>query len=327
MWDRILGHAAVKAELRARLRAQRLPHALLFLGVQGIGKCMVAKVLARTLLCANGGDAPCGVCASCRAMETGTHPDFLYLAPTVRSKGSAMIRMEDMQAALTSLSRKPTYAEQFVAIIDDADRMNDVAANRLLKTLEEPQGDVTFILVAGSRAGLLSTIVSRTMPVRFGVLSAAETIEVLQREGLTRARAVALAPLALGSPGRALVFHEGQGEKGRALASGILNLLPTIRDSDIWSLGEEAHALTREEAAEALRVLSLCLRDMLVLTMDGEAELYFVERKESYIAGLAAGMTQHRIEMCMEHVMEAIRRQSSNVATRLLFEGLLLRMQ
>lgn len=239
-----------------------------------------------------------------------------------------MIRMEEMNAFLTAMSRKPTLSGRFAAIIDDADRMNDVAANRLLKTLEEPPGNVTFILVAESRTALLPTIVSRTMPVRFGALRREDTIEVLARAGLSKERAVELTSLAFGSPGRALAFHGGQGEKGRALGEAILQCIPHIKDSDIWRLGEEAHALSREEAGEALRVLSLYLRDLLVWTLDGGTDLYFPERKEAYTALLAVdGVTTGRLETCMGHVTEAIRRQPSNAATRLLFEGLLLRMQ
>ncbi|BEU87117.1 DNA polymerase III subunit delta' [Selenomonas sp. TAMA-11512] len=328
MWESVIGHAAVKEALRERLRAHRLPHALLLCGVRGIGKSRLAHVLARTLLCEKQGDVPCGTCASCRAVEAGTHPDFLCLEPTSKGKGSAMIRMEEMHGLLTALSRKPILSKQFVAVIDDAERMNETAANRLLKTLEEPQGRVTFILITESRTSLLPTIVSRVMPVRFGMLSREETVEVLKQAGLSETRAMELAPLAFGSPGRALAFHEGYGEKGRALGDAILKVLSEIKDSDIWRLGDEAHALSREDAGESLRVLSLYLRDLLVLTMDGEAGLYFMEKRDAYLTFLSAGgLTAERIEACMTLVLEAMRRQSSNAATRLLFENLLLNMQ
>ena len=78
-WDTISGHEKQKEALRTMLREGRLPHALLFTGPDGIGKRMVGRVLAAAILC-DAEDGPCGHCESCRAMQLGSHPDYLALS-------------------------------------------------------------------------------------------------------------------------------------------------------------------------------------------------------------------------------------------------------
>ena len=74
-WEDVRGHTEIIRRLRRLVSGGRLPHALVFSGAAGVGKQRTARVLARTLLCAAGGDAPCGHCEACRTMAAGVHPD------------------------------------------------------------------------------------------------------------------------------------------------------------------------------------------------------------------------------------------------------------
>ena len=92
-WKDVLGHEGNIHKLRIMLRDGRLPHALLFSGLSGVGKKKVARLLAAALLCGRE-DAPCGECPSCRAFLAGTHSDYVETAPESRGKGVRVLRID-----------------------------------------------------------------------------------------------------------------------------------------------------------------------------------------------------------------------------------------
>lgn len=322
-WENILGQREPKRRLRRLLETDRLPHALLFSGPEGVGKRRTAEALAATLLCSSpAAGHPCGTCESCRAFSRGIHPDFFFVVPEAVGKGARSIRIEAMRALGSALARPPELAPRQVALIDDAQRMNEAAANSFLKTLEEPTGDVVFLLVTGMRAALLDTIVSRCLEIPFGPLALPELSEVLRRHGVEAEEAAALAALADGSAGRALALHAEGALRRREEAVSLLARLPQIPPLSLWAEGKKWGALSREEAGEWLRSLRLTLRDVLAL-YGGAAPLYSVGL-EAPVAEIAARFSEARVFSMLADVKEAERRLlSSNVNIRLLVEALL----
>ncbi len=323
-WENILGQREPKRRLRRLLETDRLPHALLFSGPEGVGKRRTAEALAAALLCSSpAAGHPCGTCESCRAFSRGIHPDFFFVVPEAVGKGARNIRIETMRALGSALARPPELAPRQVALIDDAQRMNEAAANSFLKTLEEPTGDVVFLLVTGMRAALLDTIVSRCLEIPFGPLALPELSEVLRRHGVEAEEAAALATLADGSAGRALALHAEGALRRREEAVSLLARLPQIPPLSLWAEGKKWGALSREEAGEWLRSLRLTLRDVLAL-YGGAAPLYSVGL-EAPVAEIAARFSEARVFSMLADVKEAERRLlSSNVNIRLLVEALLL---
>lgn len=323
-WENILGQREPKRRLRRLLETDRLPHALLFSGPEGVGKRRTAEAIAAALLCSSpAAGHPCGTCESCRAFSRGIHPDFFFVVPEAVGKGARSIRIEAMRALGSALARPPELAPRQVALIDDAQRMNEAAANSFLKTLEEPTGDVVFLLVTGMRAALLDTIVSRCLEIPFGPLALPELSEVLHRHGVEAEEAAALATLADGSAGRALALHAEGALRRREEAVSLLARLPQIPPLSLWAEGKKWGALSREEAGEWLRSLRLTLRDVLAL-YGGAAPLYSVGL-EAPVAEIAARFSEARVFSMLADVKEAERRLlSSNVNIRLLVEALLL---
>ena len=323
-WENILGQREPKRRLRRLLETDRLPHALLFSGPEGVGKRRTAEALAAALLCSSpAAGHPCGTCESCRAFSRGIHPDFFFVVPEAVGKRARSIRIEAMRALGSALARPPELAPRQVALIDDAQRMNEAAANSFLKTLEEPTGDVVFLLVTGMRAALLDTIVSRCLEIPFGPLALPELSEVLHRHGVEAEEAAALAALADGSAGRALALHAEGALRRREEAVSLLARLPQIPPLSLWAEGKKWGALSREEAGEWLRSLRLTLRDVLAL-YGGAAPLYSVGL-EAPVAEIAARFSEARVFSMLADVKEAERRLlSSNVNIRLLVEALLL---
>ena len=218
MFDQIVGHQQNKEFLARFLKREERPHALLFYGPAGIGKCLLAKEFARAFLCLGPiQDAkPCGHCESCRLLnfETGNfaHPDYLYFDPMTdeeqEKKKTKIISVSQIRSLIRQSAFGPTLSKHKVCIINEADTMNTEAANSLLKLLEEPPDKWFFILVAASVSRLLPTILSRVIQVRFTPLSVQETKNALLKKEIPEAEADLLAHLSDGSLGQALRFRE-----------------------------------------------------------------------------------------------------------------------
>ena len=321
-WADICGHAKIIRCLRQLAAAEHLPHALIFSGIEGVGKLRTARVLARTLLCVGGGDAPCGHCEACRTMATGVHPDYFEVAPEVRGKSAAMIRTDAVREILIAATGAPVSAHRRIILIDGADRMNEVAANRLLKTLEEPAGEVLFILVTSAYDAILPTIRSRAVRISFGVLPSAEIEAVLRARGTEHAAVIAA--LADGSLGRALALHE-EGLALRDDALALLTKLPDLRVEGIWARAEALGSRTHEERTAWISYVRMALRDLLVLYEDGATtELYHPDRRDD-LAALCGRMSRTDLFALMERTHELTRRFAANVNPALQLEAFLLR--
>ena len=321
-WADVRGHAAIISRLRALAGAQRLPHALLFCGMEGVGKRRTARVLARTLLCTRGGDAPCGCCDACRTMAAGVHPDYFEVVPEVRGKGAAMIRTEAVRDILIAASGAPVQAQRRIILIDGAETMNETAANRLLKTLEEPSGEVLFILVTHAYDAVLPTIRSRAVRIAFGALPRAEIAAALMERGVEDA--AALAALADGSLGRAYALAD----EGLALRDEALDLLAQLRTlgiEDLWGRAAEIGARPHAERTAWIGFLQMALRDLLILREDGAAsELYHIDRRAELTA-LLTQLTRADLFALMEETRQLTRRFAANVNPALQVEAFLLR--
>jgi DNA polymerase-3 subunit delta' len=219
MWQGIEGHDAVVERFRQSLSRGRLASTFLFVGLEGIGKRTFAIQFAKALLCQAHSEAAleaCGHCDSCQQVEAGTHPDLILISkPADKSEMpvSVFIGEKDdrMQEGLChAISLRPFMGGRKVAIIDDADTLNEEGANCLLKTLEEPPPRSVMILIGTSIEKQLPTIRSRSQIIRFQPLETALVQKLLQtKHGVKDAQeAQRLANFSEGSPQRALEFAD-----------------------------------------------------------------------------------------------------------------------
>jgi DNA polymerase III subunit delta' len=244
-WSSVVNQQRVKTLLRSLRESGRLPHALLFHGPEGVGKEAAALALARSLNCESGRWEPCGFCADCRRLHTLEHPHLhlIFALPSKEREDSAYDKftdaeMEEVRAQIRMKAEDPYHrisipraagikiasirdirhqasmraegAGRHVVVICEAERMNTNAANALLKTLEEPGGDLLLILCTAHRDQLPPTIVSRCQQVRFDPLSEADIRTALARETDIPADRIDLAAqLANGSYTRALELAAG----------------------------------------------------------------------------------------------------------------------
>ena len=162
MFDEIIGNEPIKNELKRAVDENKVSHSYMFVGIEGIGKQMIAKEFAQIVLCTNEEEKGCHQCKSCVEFMSHNHPDFLYLEPD----GSS-IKIEQIRYLQRKIQEKPIISNKKVYIINDADKMTAEAQNCLLKTLEEPPEYSTIILVGSNENAFLNTIKSRCMKISF----------------------------------------------------------------------------------------------------------------------------------------------------------------
>jgi DNA polymerase III subunit gamma/tau len=152
------GQEHVLRALSHALERDRVHHAYLFAGTRGVGKTTVARILAKCLNCERGVSAtPCGVCASCREIDTGRNVDLIEVDAASRT------RVDDTRELLDNVQYAPTRARYKIYLIDEVHMLSTHSFNALLKTLEEPPPHVKFLLATTDPQKLPVTVLSRCL--------------------------------------------------------------------------------------------------------------------------------------------------------------------
>ena len=162
MFDEIIGNDKIKEALEKTVNENKVSHSYMFVGIDGIGKQLVAKKFAQAILCTKETEKSCNQCKSCIEFMSNNHPDFLYLEPDGNS-----IKIEQIRYLQRKIQEKPIISNKKVYIINDADKMTTEAQNCLLKTLEEPPEYGTIILIGSNENAFLNTIKSGCMKISF----------------------------------------------------------------------------------------------------------------------------------------------------------------
>lgn len=258
-------------------------HAYLFHGPPGSGKRAAARALAARLLVGDADGAKAQAIAA--RVEREAHPDLTWVRPT----GAAEMLVGDIDMpVVAAATRTPLESRRRVFVIEGADMMNDQAANRLLKTLEEPPCFVHLILLAGRPADMLPTIVSRCQLVRFQALPPERIARGLAAESTDEQTALACARLALGD---ADVARWLAGTDGTAMRAAVQAVAEQIVGGDPlaqrpWlvlleqarSAGERAAQLLSEAIAADLELLPV--KERRRRDREGAEAARRVERRE-----------------------------------------------
>ena len=249
-------------------------HAWLLQGPSGLGQYELALALASAWLCETPTpQGACGHCPSCHAIEVRTHADLCVLMPEVamlelawpldeksqadlddkKRKPSKEIRVEAMRDAVAFAQRTSGRGRGKVVLVYPAERMNNVTANTLLKTLEEPVGDVRFVLASEAAWQLLPTIRSRCLGYTMPWPEAAVAQAWLVQQGVPAGEAPALLRAAGGRPNDALRLARA-GMTGQTWSK----LPQAIRRGEVAALAERS-------PAQAIDVLQKLCHDLLAL--------------------------------------------------------------
>ncbi len=289
MFHKLAGNDHVKLTLSRLMDKGRVPNSLLFAGPEGVGKRLFALELARSYLCREPGQSlqACGVCATCRRVDTfvfptsekkedfgrvflGEHPDVGMVIPFNRN-----ILVDAIRGLEREANFQPYEGRARFFIVDDADKMNDAAANALLKTLEEPPPTSHIFLISSRPDSLLPTIRSRCQTLRFAPV-ARDVIErfLIDERAYTHDEARLAARLSGGSIGRAMSTDVARFRRQRESMFTVLRDAVTQRSRiNMLRTSEELHDPKNKEVfEEGLNTLQSLIHDLWTLCVASETE-------------------------------------------------------
>ena len=306
--------------LRTALSAERLHHAYLFVGPDGIGKRSAAIAIAKAIHCEEAVNDFCGSCVNCARISDGNHPDVRLIQPLPEKKEISIQQIRDLAR---DLNYRSFTGKRKIALIDPATLMNLSAQNALLKTLEEPPENSWIVLIAPNSGGLLPTVRSRCVRLSFAPLRRQQVASYLVSQNMTIPDDTeSLAAMSMGSIGLALKLKKQQlFEKRKDWAQTLSSVEPGDYHSAMAAaeeLGED-----RDETVSFLGWAQSWLRDLLVYQATGEADELVNVDLLAEIERQAAKISMDRLHSSMEKAVSAAAAIQRNLNRRMILEDLL----
>ena len=321
MFDAIIGQERPARFLTQMLQKRNIPTALLFTGVDGIGRQRTAMALGMALNCSNPvGVSACGKCASCRKVISGSHADIVTVEPE-----GVFIKIDQVREISKQLKFAPLEGGWRIVIINDAQAMNLEASNAILKILEEPPKRTIFILTASQTTDLIPTIVSRCQQIAFRPIPYEKVAQLLiEDRGLDRQTARTLAITTKGSLGKALSMDV---EKWKVWRSSIVEQISTLSGETIQPLFAFAETLSgdKNRLADALEMIMMWFRDVLMSKVTPDRIVS--EDFENKIRSASQGESVDSLLEKLEAVHSAQKAVLRNANARLTIDVMLLHLR
>jgi len=321
----LLGNDWAVNLLRGQIVQDRLSHAYLFTGPQGVGRRTLALRLAKAVNCE---DAPargdfCGKCRACSGFGQMGHPDLHIVQ---REEGDRDIKVGAVRELSRMLALTPYEANYQVALLIDFERASVQAANALLKTLEEPAQRVLLLLTAESGESLPATIASRCEALRLRPMPGKELAAGLaEQRGIGQDEAKLLARVSGGRAGYALRLSEDSeqmAQRGEWLEdfTQILSQSRVERFAYAQQLSKD-----KEGMRGALTVWLSFWRDLLLSGRKAPVPLTNLDR-EAEVHSMAGQLSEEAVRQGLKSMEETLDSLKGNVNTRLALENLFLKL-
>lgn len=324
--------------LRRAVARDRVSHAYLLAGPEGVGKSTLALAFAQALCCQAPDrpdpTIPCGECLSCRKIGRGTHPDVQLLDLATqramnekRAGQNTSLTIDSIRQLTVDAALRPMEAPRRIIVIDDAETMQGVAQEALLKTLEEPPPAVLLMLLADDAGTLLPTIQSRCQIINLRPVPASTIAAALTEAGAEPAVAREVAVLAAGRPGwaqRALADERlitGQREAAERALSWIESdkynrLVQAVRLGD-------SYQKRRADVLDDVESLLTIWRDLMLLRVDLR-DLVVQQSSVERLQSLAGAWSVDAITRATRSVQRCLADLEANVRPRLALEAMVL---
>lgn len=327
----VAGHEAAKARFVTMVQQGHLPHALLLSAPTGSGEMMLARAMVQHLHCtgrsATDNDS-CGSCPSCRQHQSLNHADLHFMYPILKKTtvtlcddwmaewrefladpwmdfrkwpamlgkpdGQPMIYADDSEQLVRKMALTARTSNLNVALIWLPERMNDAAANRLLKLIEEPETGTFFLLVSNAAGMVLPTIYSRCQRMELRRLPD-ETVAGIVGEGVDRAAAISAAHVAEGNVfvARDALESSSDGAKSLELFMQLMRLAYAKKVSDLKVWSEKVAELKRDGASRFLEYCQRMVRENYIMNLR-VPELNYMTAEEANFSSRFFPFINHR---------------------------------
>lgn len=323
MWSEFAAQRQAAELLHRSLKNNRLSHAYLFSGARGAGKRKMAKHLAKAVFCLRQNGDSCGECKNCRLIEEGNHLDVHWIEPEKN-----IIRIKQIEDLQKKFSYRAAESSHKVYIMEEAEKMNQEATNRLLKFLEEPPQGVVAILLTSNIHDLLPTVLSRCQIVSFHAPSPEAIAERLEQQGIKQGLARAAARIANDMDEAHTLC---QSESFAQLRSLVIQLSEDIMERGTYALVTIHDKLLKQEKDPDridlfLDLLLLWFRDLLLFLLGQESQITNNDQMEP-IQKQALRISQRRLVNGMGTILVTKNRLTHYANLQLSLEDMVLRLQ
>ena len=320
-FTQILGHDRIIKHLQVAISAEKVSHAYIFHGEEGMGKKTLALAFAKTLQCMERKYYPCNACKSCKQSDSSNHPDILWI-----THEKASIGVDDIRTQVNAdIQVKPYQGPYKIYIIDDADKMTENAQNALLKTIEEPPEYAIIILLACSIQSLLPTILSRCVVLDFKPIDKQLVKEYLMGKlQIPDYVAEIAADFSGGNVGKAIKYASSDDFESKK--EDIFHILRYIDEMELHEIISGIKTITEDKSSinDYIDLMMLWFRDVLMLKATNDPNLLLFKDEFQVIKKQTKIRSYDQIENIIKSMEEAKAKLKANVNLDITIELMLL---
>lgn len=320
----IIGHEDIIGHFKSSIEMNKVSHAYIINGEPDSGKKMLAKAFATTLQCEQGGSTPCGVCQSCKQMESGNQPDVITLT---REKPN-MISVDEIRTqVIDEICIKPYKSKYKIFIIPDAQLMNTQAQNALLKTIEEPPAYGIILLLTTNVDRLLPTVVSRCLTLQTKPVRERDMLAYLEGMGLSREKAYFCIDFAQGNLGKAIKLAAN--EEYTQVIDSVVCTMKTIPNMDVEDLELALERIEQFKLSiyDYMDLMMMWYRDVLMLKVTGNVDKVIFKGEYTSLKAQGQQLSYQAIENKIQAIERAKLRLDVNANFDVTMELLLLTLK
>lgn len=358
----ITGHEEIKESLRDLADSKKIPHAILFSGISGIGKMRMARAFAQYIHCRHkqNGDS-CGVCPSCLQHQKHNNPDLHFSYPIVKKdnsriskdlidiwrdmleqdsymspqKWNELIKAGNSQPAIyvhesedivTRASLSAFQEEYKIFIIWQPEKMRIEAANKLLKMIEEPFEDTIFILVSNDDSKILPTIQSRTQRYNFKPLLEYEIKTMLLNSGVEENIASDAARISGGSLEKAnqVALHPDELLEFSDIFKEMMRAAYALNAKKLKEISEKIAAYGREKILRFLDYSGRMIRENYIYNYNIPELVLMTKEEETFSSRFAPFIHDGNVEQISDEIARAERDIERNGNSKIVIFDLML---
>ncbi|NLC19405.1 MAG: DNA polymerase III subunit delta' [Clostridiales bacterium] len=320
----VIGHGDIIEHMKNAIQMQKVSHAYILHGEEGMGKKLLAKAFAKTLQCEAGDTVSCNSCKSCLQSDSNNHPDIIWL---VHEKAS--IGVDDIRSQINADIRiKPYNSKYKIYIIDEADKLTEQAQNALLKTMEEPPAYAILLLLTESLGKMLPTILSRAIVLNLKPVDKEKITEFLMDNyHVPDYLAKMAAQFSGGNVGKAIKYASSD-DFGK-MKEDIIHILKYIEDMELYEVisGLKSLSVSKNNIEDYIDLMILWYRDVLVFKSTQKPDLLLYKDELSFINNQAKILSYDNINNILNAMEKAKIRLKANVNFDIAIELMLLSLK